>query len=325
MSGTVLATGGAGQVSGLAVVVLTYNEAKNIRHCLESVRDLAPVHVVDSGSNDGTVEICREYTDAIVQHPYANHASQWRWALENLPISQEWILALDADFVATAELKARIASDLAKVGAEVGGIYVRHLYRFGGGLIRFGGTKRYWLRLIRRGRATPDAGDLVDFRFAVEGTSLRWREAVLEYNRNDDDISVWLRKQDKFAIRLAVEEELRRRGLHGWSGRPRFFGTTDERFSWLRDRWLGLPLFVRPVAYFLYRYIFGGGFLDGRAGFLYHFLQGLWLRVIVDWKTLELRERAMDDEALHAFSRAMLQSRSGSVDEIAGQSKTEAS
>ncbi len=300
----------------LAAVVLTYNEAPNIRHCLESIRGLCDVYVVDSGSDDGTVEICREYTDRIAHHPYQNHSNQWRWALENLAIDAEWILALDADYRISADLRARLERDLSALPHSVGGVYVRHLYVFGGGRIRFGGTKRHWLVLVRRARAKADLSDLVDFRFVVDGETVQWPEVLLEYNRHDDDISTWIRKQDKFALRLAVEEELRRAGRLGWQLQPRFFGGTNERIAWLRDRWLALPLFVRPVIYFLYRYILAGGFLDGRGGFLYHALQGFWLRILVDWKICELRRLGLHGEALQAFSKRMLESRSGSVGEI---------
>lgn len=301
----------------LCVVVLTYNEEKNIGDCLESIKSLEHVFVVDSGSTDGTLEICRSYGVEVVQHPYVNHASQWQWALENLPIKSTWVLALDADFVVEPALLGKMRCELAKIGEDVAGIYVRHRYRFGWGDIRFGGTKKSWLRLIRYGRAKPDTGDLVDFRFVVDGKVVTWPEAVREYNRNDDDISVWVAKQDKFALRLAVEEELRRRGLHGWAGKPRLFGNTDERFAWLRDRWLWFPLFLRPVIYFFYRYILALGFLDGRAGFLYAALQGFWLRMIVDWKTIELRSLGLDDRRLQEFSRLMLDTRSGSVPKVA--------
>jgi len=223
---------------------------------------------------------------------------------------------LDADFVVSHELLDRISRETEGLSENIGGIYVRHLYKFGWGRIRFGGTKKYWLRMVRRGCARPDSSDLVDFRFHVDGDVLRWPEAVIEHNRKDDDIAIWTAKQDKFSLRLAVEEELRRRGLHGWDRTPRLFGTVDERFSWLRDRWLDLPLFVRPVLYFLYRYIVAGGFLDGRAGFLYHSLQGFWLRLVVDWKTVQLRNIHLDDKALQEFAREMFQSYSGSVAQI---------
>lgn len=112
----------------ISAVVLTFNEALNIRHCLEGVRTLPEVFVVDSGSTDDTVAICREYTDRIVEHPYRNHAEQWQWALDHLPIKTDWILALDADFVVSPQLLARITEEISRIPQEVAGVYVRHLY-----------------------------------------------------------------------------------------------------------------------------------------------------------------------------------------------------
>ena len=300
----------------ISAVILTHNEESNISYCLESIKRISNIYVVDSGSTDNTTSICERLGARVFHHPYTNHADQWRWALDNLPIGTPWILALDADFVVTRELLDRISREIDTLSEDIGGIYVRHLYQFGWGKIRFGGTKQYWLRVIRRGCARPDTSDLVDFRFLVDRAVVRWHEAVIEHNRKDDDISIWIAKQDKFSLRLAVEEELRRRGLHAWDRTPRLFGTVDERFAWLRDRWLGLPLFLRPVLYFVYRYLIAGGFLDGRAGFLYHVLQGFWLRLVVDWKTVQLRDMELDDRALQEFARVMFKSQSGSVVQI---------
>jgi glycosyltransferase involved in cell wall biosynthesis len=304
------------KVSMISAIILTHNEESNISYCLESIKRISNIYVLDSGSTDNTTSICERLGARVFHHPYTNHADQWRWALDNLPIGTPWILALDADFVVTRELLDRISREIDTLSEDIGGIYVRHLYNFGWGRIRFGGTKKYWLRVIRRGCARPDTSDLVDFRFLVDRPVVRWHEAVIEHNRKDDDISIWIAKQDKFSLRLAVEEELRRRGLHAWDRTPRLFGTVDERFAWLRDRWLELPLFVRPVLYFVYRYVIAGGFLDGRAGFLYHVLQGFWLRLVVDWKTVQLRDLGLDDRALQEFARVMFKSETGSVVQI---------
>jgi glycosyltransferase involved in cell wall biosynthesis len=302
----------------ISAVILTHNEELNINYCLESIKPIPNIYVVDSGSTDDTIRICEKFGARVVSHPYANHAAQWRWALDNLPIATPWILALDADFIVTRELLERIFREIETISENIDGIYVRHLYNFAWGKIRFGGTKKYWLRIVRRGCARPDNSDLVDFRFLVDRGVIRWREAIIEHNHKDDDISTWIAKQDKFSLRLAVEEELRRRGLHAWDRTPRLFGTVDERFAWLRDHWLKLPLLIRPVLYFVYRYVIAGGFLDGRAGFLYHALQGFWLRLVVDWKTIQLREMKLDDRALQDFALVMLKSHSGSVVQIEG-------
>lgn len=309
--------------SQVSAVILCYNEAPNIRHCLESIKGFCDILVVDSGSTDGTVEICREYTDQLFENEYTSHANQWQWALDNLPVRTNWVLALDADFTVSEALKERIANDLGNIPEDVAGAYVRHLYRFGGNLIRFGGTKRYWLRLIRVGRAHPDLSEMVDFRFVADGRVIRWKEPVVEYNRHDDDISHWLAKQDKFSLRLAVEEELRRTGARKWSVRPSLFGHTDERIAWLRDRWLRLPLFFRPVLYFVYRYILALGFLDGRGGFLYAALQGFWLRLVVDWKTTQLRKFTLGRSELEDFAKFSLMRREGSIERLIREWKLE--
>jgi len=159
---------------------------------------------------------------------------------------------------------------------------------------------------------------LVDFRFNFSGRTEEWREPVIEYNRHDDDFSVWLQKQDKFSLRLAVETELRQRKLLGWEGRPNLGGNPDERMMWMRDVFLRFPLFARGFAYFLYRYVVRLGFLDGRAGFLYHFLQGWWLRTAIDWKIVHLRRLKLSDSELLSFRDAMLAVRSGSIETVLG-------
>jgi glycosyltransferase involved in cell wall biosynthesis len=305
----------------LTCVVLCHNEAINIRHCLESVKGWCDVFVVDSGSSDGTIEICREYTPHVFSHEYSSHAAQWDWSLQNLPLLTPWVLALDADFVVTDSLKVEIEAKLPTIADDVAGIYVRHRYVFGGGDIRFGGTKQNWLRIIRRGRATPDLSDLVDFRFNVDGKTTTFAGAVTEYNRHDDDISVWVKKQDKFSLRLAVEEELRRHRAIDWAGRPNLFGNADEKFMWLRDAWRQLPLFLRPCVYFVYRYFLMFGWLDGRAGFLYAALQGFWLRLVVDWKIWQLRQAKLGREELEQLKDLMFTTRDGSVAALLSQLK----
>lgn len=300
----------------LTAILLTYNEEANIERALRSVHGLCPIVVVDSGSTDSTEAICRRYTSHFLVNPYQNHASQWTWALAHSPVKSDWVLALDADFEVSGDLRRRLESSLSAIPAEVGGIYVVHRYVFGGADIRFGGAKKYWMRLVRPSMAAPDLSDLVDFRFVVNGKTQTWNAIVREYNELDEDASFWIRKQDKFSLRLAVEEELRRQGALQWGTRPRFFGNSDERVMWLRDIWLRVPLFLRPCLYFVYRYIVRLGFFDGRGGFLYHAQQGFWMRLVVDWKLWQLRKLKMTPAQLQNFRDAMLNTSSGSVREV---------
>jgi glycosyltransferase involved in cell wall biosynthesis len=195
------------KIEAISAVILASNEEPNISYCLESIRQISNIYVVDSGSTDSTVSICERFGAQVFHHAYANHANQWQWALDNLPILTPWILALDADFVVTRELLDRISREIDTLNEDIGGIYVRHLYNFGWGRIRFGGTKKYWLRIVRRGCARPDTSDLVDFRFLVDRHVVRWPEAVIEHNHKDDDISTWITKQDSWRWRRSSGAE----------------------------------------------------------------------------------------------------------------------
>ncbi len=301
----------------LVAIIVAYNEEANIERALKSVQGLCPIVVVDSGSTDRTEEICRKYTEHFLVNPYKNHASQWSWAIDNCPIDAKWVLALDADFEVMGDLRKKLGTELNSVADDVSGIYVIHRYVFGGSEIRFGGAKKFWLRIIRKGFAKPDLSDLVDFRFVVDGRTTNWNAIAREYNESDEDASFWIRKQDKFSLRLAVEEECRREKVLDWETPPKFFGNSDQRVMWLRDFWLRLPLFLRPCIYFFYRYIVRFGFLDGKGGFLYHAQQGFWMRLVVDWKLWQLRKRGIRAEKLALFRDAMMKTSSGSVRDIA--------
>lgn len=278
----------------LTVVVLTFNEEVNLERCLQSVagwcRDII---VVDSYSTDRTLEIARRYTEKIFQHAYAGHAQQWHWALTQVPLEQPWILAMDADFVASAELRQQISTALAGGSAEVAGYYVRHRQIFRGRFIRWGTIyPRYWLRLFRRGQGYVDQHDLVDLHFYVRGGVGRLEADVIEDNHKERDIGFWVNKQVKFAGRQAEEEFRRQTDQVSFPVQPALLGTPDQRTLWLKSWWYRLPLFVRPFLYFGYRYFLRLGFLDGREGFIYHFTQALLYRLLVDIELSDLRAAA---------------------------------
>ena len=300
----------------LTAIILTFNEEENIGRCLESIQSRCHVIIVDSFSSDKTLDIASKFGVEVIQHAYENHCAQWNWVLDNVEIHTEWIFALDADFVITQDLWHRIELFLATEEVDYNGFYVIHRYVFWGQPIRFGGIKRYWLVGLRKGCGRGDESDMVDFRFNVTGKTRRIPGKFVSSNVNDSDISFWMRKQDKFSLRLAVEEEMRNRNLLNWSGKKSLMGNTDEKFKVYRDAWMRLPLFIRPILFFIYRYFIALGFLDGIGGFLYHFQQGLWFRMIVDMKIYEIRNNKLSDEKLIAVSKAMLTSKSGSLREI---------
>lgn len=278
----------------LSVIVLTLNEERNLEECLKSVFPWCrEVFVVDSGSTDSTVEIANRFGARVVNHPFEGHARQWNWALGNLPIETEWILALDADHRVTPELREEIAAVVREDASEgIDGYYVCRRQVFRGKWIRHGGYyPKHLLKLLRRGRGSCDDKELLDFRFYVEGATATLTGDLIEDNHNEDRIGFWIEKHNRFSDLQATEEVRRRRTREPWTVEPALFGSPDQRTLWLKERWYRMPLGFRPFVYFFYRYFIRLGFLDGWQGFVFHFLQGFWYRLIVDLKMRELMDQ----------------------------------
>lgn len=276
----------------LSAIVITFNEEKNIKECLESVFGLAEeIFIVDSGSSDQTLQIAKKYTHKIYNHPWECGSKQWNWALKNLPLSTEWILALDADQRLTDNLREEIEQTLKSCPTHVDGFYIPRRQIFFGRWIRHGSYyPKYLLKLFRNGRASSDENELMDCRFYVAGGVLKLHSDLIEDNRKDDDLNVWLAKHAQFAKIQAQEEFQRRRNGNVWKIQLTPFGTPDQRTLWCKNIWYHLPLYLRPFLYFFYRYFLRLGFLDGKEGLIFHFFQGFWYRLQVDIQLDELRK-----------------------------------
>lgn len=272
----------------LAVVILTSNEEANLPRCLASVRGWTrEVFVVDSGSTDATVALAEQAGAVVVRHPFETHARQWGWALSALPITATWVLALDADQRVSPELRASLELALAPGASDgIAGYFVNRRQVFRGRWIRHGGYyPKYLLKLFRRGTATLDPGDLVDHHFVVSGKVARLQGDLIEENTNEGQIYEWVAKHNRYA-RLQAREELAKLAASDPAGR--LLGHHDERMRLAKRLWRRLPLYGRPFLYFGYRYFLRLGFLDGKEGLVFHFMQALWYRLLVDINRDEL-------------------------------------
>ena len=271
----------------LTALILAYNEEQNIGDCLDSLSGwVQQMVVVDSGSVDATREIAKRRGARVYEHNFEGHALQWKWTLEHVAIATEWVLCLDADQRVTTELRDEICKVLSANPPQVNpisGFYLKRRQVFRGRWIKHGGYyPKYLLKLFRRDSVTFDENDLVDHHFVVRGSTNKLRHDIIEDNRKENDIGFWIRKHERYARGLA-EEEFRRRDGHSSSAiRAAWFGNPDERTAAVKKLWMRLPLYVRPFFYFLYRYFLRLGFLDGKQGFIFHFLQAFWYRLLVD-------------------------------------------
>jgi len=276
----------------VSVVILTFNEEANLPACLESVRDWArEMFIVDSGSTDRTTAIAAHFGASLVEHPFETHSRQWDWALVTLPFTTDWVLALDADQRATPELGCEIAGLTKERLSGVDGVFIKRQQWFRGRWIRHGGYyPKYLLKMFRRGKAVIDAADLVDHHFYVRGPTLKLQNDLIEANRKEDDLSFWIDKHKRYAGLLAREEYRWRNGTRGAAIEPSLAGNPDQRILALKNVWRHMPLYVRPFLYFFYRYFLRLGFLDGKQGAIFHFLQAFWFRWLVDITLGDLRK-----------------------------------
>jgi len=278
-------------MSAYSFIILTYNEDQHLPRLLQSVASLnAPVFILDSGSTDKTVKIGQSYGAQFLTHPFENHPKQWDFALKNFPIITPWVICLDADQIVTDELKQLLSNFNDADYAYTEGIYFNRKNYFKGKWIKHGGYfPFYMLKMFRYGIGYSDLSENMDHRFVVPGKIAIWKKGIItEENLKENQISFWINKHNRYSDLVALEEVERMNQLRRQTIKPRFWGSPYERTAWLKQLWWHLPRYCRPTLYFAYRFIFRLGFLDGRTGAIFHFLQGYWFRLIVDIKIDEL-------------------------------------
>lgn len=271
----------------VTVVILTHDEDIHIARCINSARQLSrSIMVVDSGAGR-TTEICKEMTVPVWIQPFSTFSEKLNWAMDNLPIRTPWILRLDADEVLTPEFVSGAAAALASLPATVSGCYVRRRLWFLGQWIRHGGMyPTYSMRFWRRGTAHCEHRPLDEHMLLRFGTSVNIDlDIVDDPLKSFDD---WVGKHVRYSrLELRTEDEDRREQI-----KPSLFGRPEQRKRWLKLHiYRAVPLFLRPALYFVYRYLFRLGFLDGRRGFLFHLMHAYWYRLLVDARLYEERLR----------------------------------
>ena len=293
----------------ITAIVLTFDEEIHIARCIERLRPLVErIVVVDSFSTDRTVEIARQMGVEVLQRSWKNPADQLNWALETIDVATDWILRLDCDEYLEPGLQTALRQRLGGLPNAVTGVEFKLKVIFRGRFIRFGGYYRTWLpRLWRRGAARIEQRWMDERAVLTEGRSIRLLGGDL-VDASLKDIDWWTTKHNRYATLHMVDFVSREFGLApvdraietGAMGQGRL-----KRF--LRNRVYGrAPLYLRAVLYFLQRYFLRLGFLDGRRGFVWHFLQGFWLFVLIDAKIDEARTmiRREGPQAFQAWLRA---------------------
>lgn len=287
------------EILDLSVIILTYNEELHIRRCLENICDIArDVVVIDCYSIDNTKRICEEFDNVrVIDHQWpGNQAAQFNWAIENIEINTEWVLRLDADEYLLPELKQELCQRLPSLDKSVTGVEFKRRHVFMGRWVKHGIYPVIMLRMFRNGCGRYDNRLMDEHMILTKGRSVVFENDFCDHSLID--ISDYCRKHLNYAQREAVEVLDAEYGLSRCVESEAGHGAQALAKHKKKSKYNKMPLFWRSYIYFLYRYILKGGFLDGKEGFLFAFIQGWWFRTMVDAKILEVKKACGKDKGL---------------------------
>lgn len=294
----------------LTVFILTFNESQHIERAIRSAqRVAAEVLVVDAFSADDTVSRAQRLGARVIQHAWTNHATQVNWAITHGDIRSDWIMRLDADEFLDDELATGLSVALRAAHDGIAGFDINRRIRFLGHDIRHGGMSPLWVtRIWRNGQARCEARRMDEHMMLTTGTTGRLRGLIIDENLNS--LSWWTQKHNRYASHEAIE--LLRRNAAPPTADEEGAGLNPQarRKRLLKNRvYARLPLGMRAWLYFLYRVVLRLGFLDGARGMIFHTLQGLWYRLLVDAKIAEVNARMARDGCVleEAVRRALLE------------------
>ncbi len=260
------------EILPLTVIIAARNEAHNLGRCLEALRNVGEVYVIDSQSSDQTCEIARSCGAKVTQFHYTGGWPKKRqWAMDTLPIAYDWILLLDADEILTPELALEIRHAIGN--PAVAGYRICLQMYFLGKVLRHCDASFWKLSLFRKGQGRFECrlkdqdvsmADMeVHEHVVVNGVTRELRQPLI--HRNVESLSRYIQKHNEYSnweARVLTQPDNDPNQLQASP-----LGSQAQRRRWLKRKLYRLP--GSPVLLFLYRYFFRLGFLDGIPGLIY--------------------------------------------------------
>ena len=273
----------------ITVIILTYNESLHIERCIKSLLPITnKINVIDSFSTDSTVKIASRLGAKVYSNSWINYAKQFQWALENTNINSKWVMRMDADEYLTDELVIeinKIDSD-ELITKNIKGFYIKRQVHFMGKWIKHGGF--YPIKLMRiweKSHGKIESKWMDEHIILDSGNTMILENDLIDKNLNN--LSWWINKHNTYSTREAIDILNKSYNLFQSIGISSKISknSQDKNIRWYKENvYLKFPKYVRAFLYFLFRYFFKLGFLDGKQGIIWHFLQSFWYRFLVDAK-----------------------------------------
>lgn len=269
----------------VTIVILTKNEEINLPDCLNSLNGFAKrIVVVDSFSDDNTEKIAKEYGADFYQNKFIDYATQFNWALDNTNITTKWTFRLDADERLTPKLCDELTELVNKHDSDdINGITMEAWLYFMGRKIKHGCHNKRKLMLFKTGIGRIENRKMDEHTILSSGKSIYAKNRFIHYDFKD--MTHWINKMNWYATRETQDY------FDFKNGKKASISKNDAKIKATRKKKFGVyykfPMFFRSWLLFIYYYIFRLGFLDGKEGFVYHWMYHRWYRALVDAKILE--------------------------------------
>jgi hypothetical protein len=273
----------------ISILVLTLNEENNIASCLESVEWSDDIIVLDSFSNDKTVEIARQYGARIYQRKFDDENYHRTYSIREIPFKYPWVYNPDADEITTAKLRDEMLTVVSDAKRDEVAYRVRFKTMFNDKWLRYSSLYPTWVvRLFQPEKIHFERK--TNLYYNINGKVGYLQNHFLHYTFNNG-YAAWFDKHNKYSSEEAAEYL---RSLNSSNFNPAELISTNsvKRRRSLKELSIRLPF--RPTLRFLYMYFLRLGFLDGAAGFTYCRLLSIYeYMIVLKMKELKRREKGL--------------------------------
>lgn len=272
-------------MADITAIILTRNEEANIGKCILSIKPIIRrIIVIDSFSDDRTVELAKKNGAEVYQHEWENYSKQFIYGLTTFNIQTSWVLRIDADEELTPNVRDEVEYLCnANTNTNINGIVLRFEINFMGKQLRHGGVYPFKkMNVFKYGIGYMEERCMDEHIVLKTGRYIETKADCI--HKDYKDMTYWINKHNLYANREVQDYFIKRdecNNLEGYEKHAKFKRKIKYRIYYK------LPMGVRAHLYYIYRYYFKLGFLDGKEGKIYAFLQAYWYRYLVDVKIYE--------------------------------------